>query len=118
MRLGIAASLAGSGIGHAHLYIHGYHHIPHIGPAFLLQASVSLAVAALLVIGGPAWLRWAAAALSVGSLVAFAMSRTVGLMSFVERGWQPVPLAAISVVAEAVTVVLCGAWMARARAAV
>jgi hypothetical protein len=106
LRLGIAATLAVSGVSHAYLYIHGYRHIPNIGTAFLLQASVCFALAVLLVIGGPAWLRWAAAGLAAGSLVAFALSRSVGLLGFTERGWQPSPHAAISVTAEALTVVL------------
>ncbi|MBV9514925.1 MAG: hypothetical protein JO280_12935 [Mycobacteriaceae bacterium] len=117
LRLGIAGALAVSGISHAYLYIHGYRHIPNIGTAFLLQASVSFAVAVLLVVGGPAWLRWAGAAVAAGSLVAFALSRTVGLLGFSERGWQPAPHAAISVAAEALTVVLWAAWLLLSRRA-
>jgi hypothetical protein len=118
LRVAIAAALAVSGISHAYLYIHGYRHIPNIGTAFLLQASVSVAVAVLLVVGGPGWLRWAAAALAGGSLVAFALSRTVGVLGFTERGWQPSPHAAISAVAEVLTVVLWAVWLLRRRAAV
>ena len=119
LRLGIAASLAVTGVSHAYLYIHGYRHIPNIGPAFLLQASVSVAVAVLLVVGGPGWLRWAAAALAGGSLVAFALSRTVGVLGFTETGWQPSPHAAISAVAEVLTVVLWAVWLfSRRRVAV
>jgi hypothetical protein len=54
--IGIAVALAVSGISHAYLYIHGYRHIPTIGTAFVAQASVSFAVAALILVGGPAWL--------------------------------------------------------------
>jgi hypothetical protein len=115
LRLGIAATLAVSGVSHAYLYIHGYRHIPNIGTAFLLQASVCFALAVLLVIGGPAWLRWAAAGLAAGSLVAFALSRTVGLLGFTERGWQPSPHAAVSVAAEALTVVLWAVWLVLSR---
>ena len=118
LRVAIAAALAVSGISHAYLYIHGYRHIPNIGTAFLLQASVSVAVAVLLVVGGPGWLRWAAAALAGGSLVAFALSRTVGVLGFTERGWQPSPHAAISAVAEVLTVVLWAVWLFSRRAAV
>jgi hypothetical protein len=118
LRVAIAAALAVSGISHAYLYIHGYRHIPNIGTAFLLQASVSVAVAVLLVVGGPGWLRWAAAALAGGSLVAFALSRTVGVLGFTERGWQPSPHAAISAVAEGLTVVLWAVWLLHRRAAV
>ncbi|HWF68767.1 MAG TPA: hypothetical protein VG187_04250, partial [Mycobacterium sp.] len=97
-RIGIAAAVAVSGISHAYIYIHGYRHIPTIGTAFVVQAGVSFAVAALILLGGPAWLRWAAAMLAGGALVAFALSRTVGLFGFSERGWEPSPHAAISVV--------------------
>jgi hypothetical protein len=107
-RIGIAAALAVSGISHAYLYIHGYQHIPTIGAAFILQASLSFAVAALILIGGPGWLRWAAAMAAGGALVAFVLSRTVGLFGFSERGWQPSPHAAVSVVAELLTV---GLWV-------
>ena len=108
-RIGIAAATAISGISHAYLYIHGYQHIPTIGAAFVLQASVSFAIAALILIGGPEWLVWAAAMLAGGALAAFALSRTVGLLGFSERGWQPSPHAAVSVVAELLTV---GLWVA------
>jgi drug/metabolite transporter (DMT)-like permease len=106
-RLALAVGLAVSGASHAYLYIHGYHHIPTIGTAFVVQASVSFALALLIVIGGPSWLQWAAAALAAGALGAFALSRTVGLFGFFEQGWQPSPHAAISVVAELVVV---GLW--------
>jgi len=108
-RIGIAAAMFVSGISHAYLYIHGYQHIPTIGAAFVLQASVSFAVAVLILIGGPGWLRWAAAMIAGGALVAFVLSRTVGLFGFSEQGWQPSPHAAVSVVAELLTV---GLWVA------
>jgi hypothetical protein len=106
VRIGFAVSLLSSGASHAYLYVHGYQHIPMIGTAFLIQASVSFAAALLILLGGPWWLRWAAAALAGGSLVAFVLSRTVGLFGFAERGWDPSPYAAISVGAEVLTVLL------------
>ncbi len=110
-RIGIAVALAISGISHAYLYIHGYRHIPMVGTAFVVQAAVSFAVAALLLVGGPAWLRWVAAMLAGGSLLAFGLSRTVGLFGFSEQGWQPSPHAAITVVAEVLTVLLWAAYL-------
>jgi hypothetical protein len=110
-RIGIAVTLAVSGISHAYLYIHGYRHIPMIGTSFIVQASVSFALAVLVLLGGPAWLRWAAAMLAGGSLVAFALSRTVGLFGFSEQGWQPSPHAVVSVVAEVLTVGLWAAYL-------
>lgn len=106
VRLGLAASLALSAVSHAYLYVHGYQRIPAIGTGFLVQASVSSAIALLIVAGGPAWLRWAGAAMAAGSVVAFALSRTVGLFGFSERGWDPSPNAAISVAAEVVILLL------------
>jgi len=106
LRVGLAASLVVSAASHSYLYVHGYQHIPRIGFAFLIQASVSFAVALLIVVGGPGWLRWAAAAVAGGSLVAFVLSRTIGLFGFAERGWDPSPYAASSVAAEVVTVLL------------
>jgi hypothetical protein len=112
VRLGFAACLLGSAASHAYLYVHGYQHIPMIGTAFLIQASVSFAVALLILLGGPWWLRWAAAAIAGGSLVAFVLSRTAGLFGFAEQGWDPSPYAAISVGTEVLTVLL---WAATVR---
>nr|WP_297595416.1 hypothetical protein [Mycobacterium sp.] len=65
-RLGLVTSLTISAAGHAYLYVHGYQHIPTIGIGFLVQASVSSAIALLILVGGPGWLRWAAATLAAG----------------------------------------------------
>jgi hypothetical protein len=110
-RIGIPTAVVVSGSSHAYLYIHGYRHIPTIGAAFGLQAGVSFAVAVLILLGGPAWLRWAAAVVASGALIAFGLSRTVGLFGFSEHGWQPSPHAAVSVIAELLTVALWGAYL-------
>lgn len=115
LRLGLAASLGVSAVSHAYLYIHGYQHIPMIGTAFLVQASVSFSLALLVVAGGPWWVRWGAAAIAGGSLVAFALSRTVGLFGFSERGWDPSPHAALAVASEVLCVVLWAAPLIRWR---
>lgn len=106
LRLALAAALAVSAFSHAYLYIHGYQHIPMIGTAFLIQASVSFSLALLVAAGGPWWVGWSAAALAGGSLVAFVLSRTVGLLGFSERGWEPAPHAALTVIAEVLCVLL------------
>jgi hypothetical protein len=103
LRVGAAGCLAASGVIHAQLYLHGYRAIPGIGPAFLLQASGSFAVALLLVLTPAAVLRLAAAALAAGALVGFILSRTIGVLGFVEYGLQPAPQALISVLVEIVT---------------
>ena len=77
----------------------------------MVQASISFAIAVLILVGGPGWLQWVAAMVAGGSLVAFALSRTVGLLGFSERGWQPSPHAALSVVAELLTVGLWASYL-------
>ena len=67
------------------------------------------ALAVLVLAGAPNWYSWAAGVLSVGALIAFALSRTIGLLGFTERGWSPSPYAALSVIAEALTVILVAA---------
>ncbi|TPG28143.1 hypothetical protein [Mycolicibacterium hodleri] len=114
-RVGISASLAISGIVHAYLYVDSYRYVPMIGASFLLQASVSCALGVLILVGGPGWLRVVAAALAVGALVGFGLSRTVGVFGFIEIGWDPAPYAAVSVIAEIVTLVLCAVWWIAAR---
>jgi hypothetical protein len=106
LRIAISASLAVSGVIHAYLYVHGYRDIPAVGPAFLVQGSVFCALAVLILAGGPGWLRLVALIGAGGSLVAFALSRTVGLLGFTETGWQPSPYAVITVVAEVLTLLL------------
>lgn len=106
LRLLIGATLGVSAFIHAWLHVHGYAHIPVVGAGFLVQASVFLAVGILVALGGPSWLVLSAAPLAAGALVAFALSRTVGIAGFVERGWQPAPHAAVSVASEVVTVIV------------
>lgn len=95
LRAGISLTLAISGLIHAELYAHGYRYIPTIGPAFLVQASVFVALAILIAVGGPQWLTWVAGLGAAGSLVAFALSRTVGIAGFTEHGLAPAPQALI-----------------------
>jgi hypothetical protein len=109
LRVAISATLAVSGVIHADLYVHGYRNIPTIGPGFLVQASIFCTLAVLILIGAPDWFSWVAAALSTAAVIAFALSRTVGLFGFSERGWQPNPQAALAVMAEALTVLLVAA---------
>jgi hypothetical protein len=109
LRVAIAASLAVSGVVHAYLYIDGYRDIPNVGPGFLWQGSLFCALAVLILMGGPAWLYLVAAVGAAGSLVAFALSRTVGLFGFIENGWEPFPYTWLTVCAEALTILLVGA---------
>ncbi|MGW1802198.1 hypothetical protein ACWCQN_41465 [Streptomyces sp. NPDC001984] len=114
LRLLIAATLATSGYIHAQLYVDGYRGIHIIGPLFLLQASGSFAVAALLLMGSPLLLRAAAAGLALGALGGFTASRTVGVFGFTENGLQPAPQAVLSLLAETGTLLLLAIWQATA----
>jgi len=118
INLGIAASLLVSAASHGYLYLHGYSYIPSIGRGFLMLTSIFVALAILIALGGPAWLRGIAFVGALGSLAAFGLSRTVGLQGFLERGWQPMPHAVLSVLAEVITVVLCGWSLFRSGSAV
>jgi hypothetical protein len=116
IRLAVAVTVAASGYVHAKLYVDGYRFISHIGPMFLLQAAVSFALAALLLFGGPLILQVGAAGTALGALGGFVLSRTVGILGFTERGFQPHPDALLSVLAEVVTLALLTAlWIGRRR---
>ncbi|MGW7236517.1 hypothetical protein [Streptomyces sp. NPDC054804] len=106
LRVATAATLAASGYIHARLYADGYRFIHIIGPLFLVQASVSFAVAALLLIGMPPLLTVAAGGVALGALGGFAASRTVGVFGFTEHGLQPAPQALLSLLAESGTLLL------------
>ena len=71
------------------LYADEYRFIHIIGPLFLLQASTSLALAAL---------------------AGFTASRTVGVFGFTEHGLQPTPQALLSLLTETGTLLLLAIW--------
>lgn len=98
----IAVALLVSAVSHGYLYLHGYRSLPGVGAGFIWTASIFAALALLIALGGPAWLRLAALVGAVSALGAFVMSRTVGLLGFTEHGWQPAPHAVLSVCAELV----------------
>lgn len=123
-----AALVATGGYVHFCLYRHGYRTIPKIGVGFGLQVVTSAIVVVALLLGPHRVARLArvahvtdrlagiltelaAAALAIGTLAAFALSRTPGgLFNFQERGLQPSPQALIALVAEIGVLVALGAW--------
>jgi hypothetical protein len=111
LRSASAATLAASGYIHAQLYVDGYRFIHIIGPLFLLQASASFALAALLLRGTPPLLlRAATAGIALGALAGFTASRTVGVFGFTEHGLQPAPQALLSLLTETGTLLLLAIW--------
>ncbi|MGH9038821.1 MAG: hypothetical protein ACRDZ3_01165 [Acidimicrobiia bacterium] len=108
-----AGLLLAGGMIHLQLWRDGYRAIPSVGPLFLLNVAASAAVAMALFIPRQRWPLAAGVALSVGSLVALVMSRTVGVFGFVENVWTPSALRAL--VAEmgalvALTVCVTAMW--------
>ena len=114
-RLPAALPLAGAGLlaagGWIHwcLYRHGYRYIPTIGPLFVLNALSSLSVAVLVAVRRELLVRVAGVLLAATSLAAFLASRTVGLLSFRERGLQPAPQAPLVLAIELLALVLLAA---------
>src|SRR5689334_8764315 len=126
--LGVATAglVAAGGYVHFCLYRHGYRTIPKLGVGFLLQVISSAIVVVALLVGPHAIARLAhvserltgaltlaaAAGLALGTLTAFALTRTPGgLFNFQERGLQPAPQALIALVAEVGVLVILGGWL-------
>jgi hypothetical protein len=121
--LGAAVLVAAGGYLHFCLYRNGYRTIPTIGAAFLLQVIASSLVAVALVLPihfairigrhslrAATGIRLAGIFLSVGTLVAFLLSRLPGgIFNFEERGLQPAPQSLITLIAEGGAVVLLAA---------
>lgn len=87
-----AALLAATGAIHLHLYDSGYRTIATIGPLFLLNGVLGIAVAAALVVVPRRWLPWvslAGGALEAGTLGGLLLSLTVGLFGFTESAGAP-----------------------------
>jgi len=119
LRVATAALIAIGGYVHFCLYRHGYRTIPTIGVGFLLQIVGSGLVACALVVPWPTLhlgrrsadpvtaTTLAALSLSIGTLMAFWLTRRPGgLFGFQERGLQPAPQALIALVAESAVLVL------------
>lgn len=75
------------GLVHLELWRSGYRAIPYIGPWFIANVAVSAVVAVAIVLRSIPAVKLAGIALSVTSLAALVMSRTVGIFGFTEREW-------------------------------
>ncbi|HKN92429.1 MAG TPA: hypothetical protein VJ622_19390 [Acidimicrobiia bacterium] len=107
--LAAAGLLAAGGWVHWCLYRHGYRYIPAIGPLFMLNALSSLTLAVLVALRRELLVRVAGLLLAGASLAAFVASRTVGLLSFRERGLQPAPQAPMVLAVEVLALVVLAA---------
>lgn len=95
-RLSAAALLLVGGLVHLQLWKGGYRVIPYIGTLFLLNAAASAFIAVALVATASRWVTLPAIGLALGSLAALVMSRTVGLLGFMESAWTPASLRSIA----------------------
>lgn len=85
--------------------------MPYIGILFLVGSVVMLAVAAALVLQRQPFGAWLIGAItSIGMIVGFLLSRTVGLPDYREAGWEP-PYGVLSLVVEGIFVLTFLAWL-------
>ncbi|MFE7242153.1 hypothetical protein [Streptomyces sp. NPDC057582] len=85
--------------------------MPYIGILFLFGSVVMLAVAAALVLQRQPFGAWLIGAItSIGMIIGFLLSRTVGLPDYREAGWEP-PYGVLSLVVEGIFVLTFLAWL-------
>jgi hypothetical protein len=89
VRLPAAVLLLVGGLVHLDLWWSGYRGIPYIGPLFFVNAVMSALIALALVARSDRRVTLPGMAIASGSLVAFGLSRTVGLFGFMEAAWTP-----------------------------
>lgn len=99
-----------SALIHLHLWAGGYQHIPTIGPLFLLQGVVGIALALVVTVSRQAMAMVAGALFALGTVGGLVLSIEVGLFGFTDS--LNAPYATLSVVVESAAVVILGiAWL-------
>ena len=86
-RVAAATFVLAGGALHLDLWRDGYRAIDYVGPLFVANAVVSALLVVAILIRPGLIVGVAGVAFSVGSLVALVLSRTTGLLGFIERGW-------------------------------
>jgi hypothetical protein len=107
-RFAAAALLVAGGAIHLSLYLDGYRSIPRIGVVFVANVVVAAVLAVALVARPLRISAVAALGFSAATMVAFLLSRTTGLLGFMEAGWDTKAASAFAV--EALTVAVLGIW--------
>ncbi len=103
VRVGAAVAVAAGGLVHLQLYFDGYRSTPdaNLGRSFVVNGVASLVIAIALLARPTVLVRLAGLGLSLGTFLAFALSRTDrGVFGFTEHGFQPSPQAMIAVAVE------------------
>ena len=98
---------------HLSLYLDGYSSIPRIGPVFLVNVVAAVLIAAALAFRPIGAFAVAALAFSVGTMAAFVLSRTTGLLGFKEMGFDVRSAGAFAT--EALSIVVVGVWFSSTR---
>ncbi len=111
LRLVAALAILIGGLVHLELYFRGgYRSFPNanLGRSFLVNGVASVLVAAVLLMRRDAIVRLAGMAVSVGTLIAFYLTRQTdkGIFGFAEKGLQPSPQAALALIVELVAFVV------------
>jgi hypothetical protein len=88
-RLFAALLLTAGGLIHYDLWNAGYRHIPRIGPLFMVNFVISIAIAATLVVSRRAAVAVAGIVFAALSLAGLVLSRTIGVLGFTEMVWTP-----------------------------
>lgn len=91
-----AALVAIGGLIHLQLWSGGYRGIPVIGPWFVANAVASAVIAIALVAAARRPVALAGVVLSLASLAALVLSRTIGLFGFLETTWTDQAVAAVA----------------------
>ena len=109
-----AAALLIGGLVHIELYFSkGYRSVPNanLGRSFVLNGVVSIVVAAALLLRRDLLVRLSGVAVTVGTLIAFYLSRNTdsGIFGFTEKGFSPSPEAAIALIVEIVALIVLAA---------
>jgi plastocyanin len=111
LRLVAPVAILVGGLVHLELYFRGgYRSFPNanLGRSFLINGVASVLVAAALMIRRDVIVRLAGIAVSVGTLIAFYLTRQTdkGIFGFTEKGLEPSPQAALALIAELIAVVV------------
>ena len=110
LRAAVASGSLIIGAVHLRLYLTAYRDVPieNLGRSFVLNAIAATFAAVIVLVVASRWANLVPLIVANAALVAFGLSRTDrGILGFTEQGWTPTPDAAVAVLAEIVTAVLC-----------
>lgn len=108
-----SALIVVGGAVHLSLYATGYKSIPYVGLLFLGNVFAALFIAVALATRPLGAFAVAGLLFSAGTIGGFVLSRTVGILGFMEVGWDTKSILALA--AEVATLVVLGIWFKATR---